>query len=98
MLAVTETQSQPVTRAPSVFYYSPNVFPHCGERGKGKLREGGNPVQTPDSSPHQSPGHLPYWAKEDFEIPEGPSRGVGGAGCRRRGLEGGPPHPGRVPG
>lgn len=27
---------------------------------------GGNPDQTPDPSPHWSPGHLPCWAKEDF--------------------------------
>lgn len=28
--------------------------------------ERGNPDQTPDPSLHWSPGHLPYWAKEDF--------------------------------
>lgn len=50
--------------------------------------------QTPP--PNQSPGHLPYWAKEDFEIPEGPS--TGRAGCHGRGLEGGPLLPHHAPG
>lgn len=55
------------------------MFSRTAEKEGGGNREDGNPDQTPDSSPHQSPGHLPYWAKEDFEIPEGPSRGVGAA-------------------
>ena len=44
-------------------------FQSAPRRRKGKLGMGvggGNPDQTPDPSPHWSPGHLPCWAKEDF--------------------------------
>ena len=53
---------------------------------------GGNPDQTPDPSPHWSPGHLPCWAKEDFVRS---LRAPGGGGWEQQERAGGSllPHP-----
>lgn len=57
--------SPPALWALSVLLES-QVLPASRKKKGVENRERGNPDQTPDPSPHQSPGHLPYWAKEDF--------------------------------